>query len=345
MLGCRVERRKAHKVGFTLIELLVVIAIIALLIGILLPALGQARKAAKMTAEMGGLQQLNRSYHAYAADFKSYVLPGYMHWAWAHPWPNGFGTDPMAGHINMRVTDDRNSGAVGTGSGYLQMEGYPVKSWPWRLFPYMNDIRGLIFDKGMLADFRTRPAPQTGYDAPGTWQRSVAWHPSWGMNAIYVGGDHMNAAFNSSTGLDIETGAIRRFWVRNLAEIRDASKLISFASTRGQDDDGSGTIRPGHYEAPPPRPHPTGRLAQSVQLGGGWINNPNNGRWNANLPPQTWGEPSDALGHAFGLDFRHTERALTSELDGHCEALKIDQMTDMRRWADKATTPNWNFQQ
>jgi prepilin-type N-terminal cleavage/methylation domain-containing protein len=57
------------RVGFTLIELLVVIAIIALLIGILLPALGEARKAGRQTVDQANLQQLGRATHSYASDF------------------------------------------------------------------------------------------------------------------------------------------------------------------------------------------------------------------------------------------------------------------------------------
>lgn len=56
--------------GFTLIELLVVIAIIALLIGILLPALGEARRVARLAICMGRLQQLSTGYQSYGADFK-----------------------------------------------------------------------------------------------------------------------------------------------------------------------------------------------------------------------------------------------------------------------------------
>jgi prepilin-type N-terminal cleavage/methylation domain-containing protein len=67
LTSCRRDR------AFTLIELLVVIAIIALLVGILLPALSEARKSGRLTQCESNLKQMGTSFASYGADFNSRV--------------------------------------------------------------------------------------------------------------------------------------------------------------------------------------------------------------------------------------------------------------------------------
>jgi prepilin-type N-terminal cleavage/methylation domain-containing protein/prepilin-type processing-associated H-X9-DG protein len=102
---------RGWRAGFTLIELLVVIAIIAVLISILLPALGAARRSGQALRCLGNVRELQLAQLAYCNDHREYLVDaGLAHGGLSNPreaWPIALG-ESYGAKLVLRSPVDRS---------------------------------------------------------------------------------------------------------------------------------------------------------------------------------------------------------------------------------------------
>ncbi len=126
---------RLYRHAFTLIELLVVISIIALLIAILLPALGMARKSAEQAQCLSNLKQVGIAYRAYLDENKDIPHASPNEWRW------------FAGAGSIDSGNIFGGGNVDNGfgpNGYIQpwAEG---AYWGVAYSPYLSDSAPQFF--------------------------------------------------------------------------------------------------------------------------------------------------------------------------------------------------------
>jgi prepilin-type N-terminal cleavage/methylation domain-containing protein len=299
-------RRSHRPPGFTLIETMVVLAILGVLVSILIPAARGLSQSTATAHERSAARGIVGAWRTWSTDHAGALLPGQVE-----------SGEPLPGSESPLVWN-----------------GTPIpdiarRRWIWRLIPYLEDP-GNIMWAGAQRQFWENAIANAADQAEGVYITTL--HPSFGLNTDYLGGRHSASSdtWTLSEYVRSQDEGARPFYAESLSRLRQPAKLIAFASSRGvyHDNDAERIVEGFWRLTPPWKPAASGSAPRWSVTADGMFEHPEPG-----TPPETTG--------GF-LSIRHGGQAIIASPDGHVSLQPFEALSDMQRWSDEASAPDWS---
>lgn len=208
----KTEKTKSHRftrmTGFTLIELLVVIAIIAILVALLLPAVQQAREAARRSSCKNNLKQLGLALHNYHDVYGMFPFAkGGTGWYATNTgnWGRLSGLVPLLPYLEQAPLYSQIQGTSPGGAAGTWPSGGP-EPWTSAYQPWLSQVPILICPSDIQPvqgwSAGRSPIAKTNYgfcagDSIRRGQNSSETRGMFAANACYGFGDALDGSSNT----------------------------------------------------------------------------------------------------------------------------------------------------